>query len=163
MKEQDVRQRIESFLKWTAREPTRHLFSQLATAAGVVLLFGGCTTVMYAGPRRSPDHVAILEPGSGGGNESTNIATLDGKNVQGSRWSKYEILPGRHIIGVRAHTFETHVLYTSFITSGRVNACFFAKPGHSYLARCSFDKDIEGCEIVDADTDVDAGIVCTQP
>jgi hypothetical protein len=127
-----------------------------------------CTTVMYSGPRRSADEVAVLvtagdETMIGNGGESsvsTSVAKIDDKEAKGS---SFELLPGRHsveVTGWKSGDLKAgagswalavaspgaaliHNLAVGVANSEQSKpnvACFVAHPKHTYAVR-TFGRD----------------------
>jgi hypothetical protein len=105
--------------------PSRSI-ALLAVAAGCT------TTVAYPGPRRPAKEVAVLE------NSETAIDVLDGQpfeHLHSQTGARYEVLPGRHAIGVS--------LFISSVTPGigadieksdtMASGCLDAQAGHTYI------------------------------
>jgi hypothetical protein len=131
-----------------------------------------CTTVMYSGPRRSADEVAVLVTssdeimiGNGGQSEvSTTLAKIDGKEAKGS---SFELLPGRHSVEVTGwkrdmpggRSTNGLVVATAILAShanakesSPLVACFIAQPGHTYGVRTFGNAGSWVIEIIDQNT-----------
>ena len=140
-----------------------------------------CSTVTYDGPRRSSDQVANLAATDGAGLSDckTDIATIDGKTVHGSR---FEILPGRHRVQVTSKSkgggnngavaaavmfgVVGAVVATSAASPGPavtydpLTVCFTARPGHSYEVRTSSENDMWEIEVIDQESASDVKAPC---
>jgi hypothetical protein len=112
----------------------------MAVRVGVWLVLGtlastGCTTVLYSGPRRPREQVAMISA------SDTLITAVDGVPISQSL-GKLELLPGPHSISMRVSAARTGFMHTTHIYSnGSLTVCFVAKPGREYLTRPSTDDD----------------------
>jgi hypothetical protein len=98
---------------------------------GVAVIFvvglGGCAEVMYGGPRRSEEEVAILE------SKDAAIVGIDAQPVEGHE--RYEMLPGPRAVTVRLSAVRSDPLSVRVYSSARaITVCFVARPGRVYLA-----------------------------
>ena len=95
----------------------------------VVLALGGCTTVMYGGDRLPSSQVAMLSV------EDTRIDAIDGSARDDSRFTKYELRPGPHVISFRFQMTDQGALQTTYVYSNAsIPLCFNALPGRRYIA-----------------------------
>lgn len=129
----------------------------LSHLAFVAVMFSGCTTVMYGGPRRTSDKIAVLSTSGG-----ATIVRIDGQPTKRQALTKYEILPGRHSIEMSGITTEYGILVTVMRHSRPIEACFIADPGHGYQATVSPDEDGGWQrEIREDDADQDVSFDCS--
>jgi hypothetical protein len=113
----------------------------------VALLGAGCTTAMYAGARRAEHEVAVI------GSKDTRINYVDGKSVQddfvGGTKAKFELLPGRHSVGISLDARSFKILWTEVKYSGTVTVCFDAGAGHRYTTVPIVSEDRWAPRIID--------------
>lgn len=80
----------------------------------------GCSTALYQGPQRPASEVAIVR-----GTLGAHIVSIDGAEVDGGSFERYEVLPGRHAL--RFEGRAANII-------GPDPICLTAKPGHRYIA-----------------------------
>jgi len=117
------------------------------------VLFGGgpaCTTALYNGSSRPPSQVASI--GTRGGAE---ILAIDGTDVNGGRWGRYEVLPGRHLITLVGKRSQVGFLSTTTFTSSRQELCLDASPEHDYDVRAGTDSGGWAMEVIDVASEAD--------
>ena len=99
--------------------------------AVLAVLMLGCATVLYDGPRRPSREAVIIET------NRTGLLALDGKRVgdgrPGGRDDEFEILPGRHKLGVALFRSERRNIGTMMYFKNPVNICLDAQPGRHYV------------------------------
>jgi hypothetical protein len=129
----------------------------LSHLALITVAFAGCTTVMYGGPRRASNKIAVLSTSGG-----ARVVRLDGQTVKGGTWAKYEVLPGRHSVELSGYTTEHKIYVTVIRHSKPIEACFIADPGHVYQATTSPDEEgVWQREIREEDADQDVSFDCS--
>jgi hypothetical protein len=93
----------------------------------------GCTTtVMYPGPRRPAQEVAVLT------NDDTAIDVLDGQefmHLHSQNNARYEVLPGRHRLGVSVFAVSANPGGYGDIERSptTIFVCLDAEAGHTYV------------------------------
>jgi hypothetical protein len=117
----------------------------------VAIVGPSCATVMYPGPRRSSEKIAVFRPG-----KNTTVLEIDGVAVEGGSMARYEILPGRHEIVGSAVDNQGH----GNITADRLSVCFSAEPGHEYKLRSSFEDDNWRTVLLDVASDYNVRFEC---
>jgi hypothetical protein len=129
----------------------------LSYLALLAIMFSGCTTVTYGGPRRASNRIAVLSTYGG-----VRVVRLDGQPMKGGSWAKYEVLPGRHSVELSGHTTENKIFVTVIRHSKPIEACFIADPGHAYQATTSPDEEgVWQREIREEDGDQDVSFDCS--
>lgn len=107
----------------------------LALLASVAIT--ACTTAMYSGPRRPEAQIAVIY------SRDTRINYVDRKWVRDDLWAgskaKYELLPGRHSVGISLEKRQYKVIYTKVQYSKTIVLCFDAEAGRRYLALALLD------------------------
>lgn len=100
----------------------------------VSVLFGGCTSRLYSGPRLPSSEVAVVA-----GSSHYWIVQATGVNIKAvdgvATHNKVELLPGPHIIDVSFHAEELGMRYSS---RGRCSIQFDASAGHTYCVDGEF-------------------------
>jgi hypothetical protein len=106
----------------------RAAFLTVALALGCAMM---PPAVMYPGPRRPASEVAVLE------NAETALEMLDGlelRHAHSQDGVRYEVLPGRHALGVSLYVVAVDPGGGDIERSANVAIlCFDAEPGHSYF------------------------------
>ena len=70
----------------------------------------------------------------------TKIASIDGRPAKGSSFEKYEVLPGQHVMVIKADSGQLCMRNSGLLARHWVNSCFVTQPGRSYSARC-YDQE----------------------
>jgi hypothetical protein len=109
-----------------------------------------CTTALYNGSSKPPSQVASI--GTRGGAE---ILAIDGTGVNGGRWGRYEVLPGRHLITLVGKRSQVGFLTTTTFTSRRQELCLDASPEHDYDVRAGIDSGGWAMEVIDQASEAD--------
>ena len=126
-----------------------------------------CSTATYDGPRRASNEVAklVITDAQALPGFTTEISKIDNRPVEGS---SFDLLPGRHRIGV-AGTHDPHVgRTTGMVVAGPVglaigaladgvdathspvmDACFVSSPGHTYEVRTFVESGLWRVEVFD--------------
>ncbi len=125
---------------------SRDLLDLLRISVIGVLLAGGsaCTTALYNGPSRSSSQVASI--GTQGGAE---ILAIDGTDVNGGAFGRYEVLPGRHLITMVGKRSRMGFLTTTTFTSRPQELCLDAAREHDYDVRAGIDGGVWAMEVID--------------
>ena len=123
----------------------------MAVMSAGVAASTACTTALYSGSSRPASQVASI--GTRGGAE---ILTVDGTYVDGGRWGRYEVLPGRHLITLVGKRSQAGFLVTKVFTSRRLELCLDAYPEHNYDVRAGIESGSWAMEVVDQADDADA-------
>jgi hypothetical protein len=105
---------------------------KIFSLAALVSAIGCMTTVMYPGPRRSADEVAVLT------NDDTAIDVLDGqafRHVHSQNAARYEVLPGRHVLGISIFAVTVNPGGYGDIerSPNTIFVCLDAQAGHTYV------------------------------
>ena len=84
---------------------------------------------MYGGDRLPSSRVAVLSV------EDTRIDAIDGSGCDDSRFTKYELLPGLHVISFHFKMTDQGALQTTYVYSNAsIPLCFNALSGRRYIA-----------------------------
>jgi len=128
----------------------------LVLVAGVA---AGCTTALYAGPRRPASEVAIV-----GSRWNVHIRHVDGTWIRGGgpagTRSKYELLPGRHAVGLSVEVREVSGPIAQVRYAPPITLCLDAQPGHTYLATAPDTVDAWEPRLIDEESHVPVGWRC---
>jgi hypothetical protein len=118
----------------------------LATLGSVA---GGCTTVLYKGPRRPDSEIAALI------SRDTMVVRVDKLEVrekgQGN-YSRFEVLPGYHQVAISLNQVTPGVFTTNVKRSAPIVVCVELEAGHLYQTQARINGDRWVPEIVDQST-----------
>jgi hypothetical protein len=95
----------------------------------VASLAGGCTTVLYKGPRRPEAEIAVLS------STHTLIDKVDTVKVADSASGNHvrlEVLPGYHEVAIRLYRVIPGFLSNAVQRSQAIVVCVTLEPGHTY-------------------------------
>jgi hypothetical protein len=94
-----------------------------------MLLLFGCTTVVYGGPRRPAEQVAVVHAGF-----QTKLTRIDGRSVKDERNDqRFEILPGKHVISFVIYRVDMPLFVMRRTTwTSPTSVCFTASAGREY-------------------------------
>jgi hypothetical protein len=146
-------------MKWFSSSAINAAVNLRAPAywALMAIMFSGCTTVTYGGPRRPSNRIAVLSTFGG-----VKVVRLDGQPMKSGSLEKYEVLPGRHSIELVGYKTEQKLFATVTRQSKPIEACFIADPGHAYQATTSHDDEgVWQREIRDEEGDQDISFDCS--
>jgi hypothetical protein len=96
----------------------------------LVACLGACVHFDYEGPRREPNEIATIEE------DGTVVEYLDGRRARPGQ--VHEVLPGRHMVGIRLYDVDNHILYER-LTYSHVTliVCLDARAGHAYVTQAA--------------------------
>ena len=100
----------------------------------IISVLSGCvSTQRYAGPPLPLSKIAVIRSG-----DDTKIRAIDSQWT-GISQSRYELLPGFHVI--RVVPVIIPVVPGTMITTGSLNLSFIAEAGHEYLVQAVISPD----------------------
>ena len=118
----------------------------LATLASVA---GGCTTVLYKGPRRPDAEIAALI------SRDTMVVSVDKlmvrEKAQGN-YSRFELLPGYHQVAISLNQVTPGVFTTNVKQLAPIIVCVELEAGHLYQTQARINGDRWVPEIIDQNT-----------
>src|SRR5450631_16165 len=138
---------------WTMSAFGSRELSNFVKIAVIGIFFSGgpaCTTALYNGSSRPTSQVASI--GTRGGAE---ILAIDGTDVNGGRWGRYEVLPGRHLNTLVGKRSQSGFLSTTTFTSRPQELCLDASPEHDYDVRAGTESGGWAMEVIDGASEAD--------
>jgi hypothetical protein len=103
---------------------------------GMVLVGSACTTSLYAGAGRP-----FSEVGSVSASSNVELISLDGVEVQGGRFGRYELLPGPHKATFQGRRSSGFLFFEELEKSRPLTLCFLVEPGHRYQLMASLESN----------------------
>jgi hypothetical protein len=112
----------------------------------------GCTNVLYDGPARKADAVAIIVSGSG-----TSIAKIDDRPVGDGPFARFEVEPGAHAVEIDLSQENA----SAGLQSRLRTTCFDARPAGMYEVQTQGGGRLSHATVVDVDSKRKVGHMCS--
>jgi hypothetical protein len=125
---------------------------KLAVSSLLAFLGLGCTNVLYDGPARKADTVAIIMSGSG-----TSIAKIDDRTVGDGPFARFEVEPGAHLVEIDLSQENA----SADLQSRLRTACFDARAAGMYEVQTQGGGRLSRVTVVDVDSKRKVGHMCS--